>query len=313
MRLTAVALLSAAVASAHPNPGDKLNKPPVHPNLDYLEAGLEEYLPETSYTLHEWNNGYIPEQCKKIVTGGVDPGTHFNPADIQTFDVKYADCGDPWVFCHHRNSNASIDTMARQFGKLPIQMRQWVRHVIDLPDKGRHAYEWDGTVTFFAAGEHMMTVIAHETGHSLDLSGAYPDRSLSNSDRWWREYDQDSHVPDPYSASNAIEDVAQNTVVAVHDVNVPGGYPGVEPGWAGIVHQLHLVEAEAREAGEGNSILIPGHNRQCTHRMPASKPVPIGGGGKRRGAAPDVSLRSGVEVIDTSGRQQKHSRCTMTW
>lgn len=61
MRLTAAALLSAVAVSAHPNPGDKLNKPPVHPNLDYLEAGLEQYLPETSYTLHEWNNGYIPE------------------------------------------------------------------------------------------------------------------------------------------------------------------------------------------------------------------------------------------------------------
>ena len=61
MRLTAAALLSAVAVSAHPNPGDKLTKPPVHPNLDYLEAGLEKYLPETSYTLHEWNNGYIPE------------------------------------------------------------------------------------------------------------------------------------------------------------------------------------------------------------------------------------------------------------
>lgn len=30
-------------------------------------------------------------RCKKIVTGGVDSGTHYNPADIQTFDVKYAD------------------------------------------------------------------------------------------------------------------------------------------------------------------------------------------------------------------------------
>ncbi|KAJ3496403.1 hypothetical protein NLG97_g2688 [Lecanicillium saksenae] len=278
MRLTAAAILSAVAVSAHPDPGNKLTKPPVHPNLDYLEAGLEKYLPETSYTLHEWNNGYIPEECKKIVTGGVDSGTHFNPSDFQIFDVKYDDCGDPWVFCHHRHSNASIDTMARQFGKLPIQMRQWVRHVIDVPDSGRHAYEWDGT-----------------TAHSLDLSGAYPDKSLSNSDRWWNEYNQDSHVPDPYSASNAIEDVAQNTVVAIHDSN------------------LHLVEAEAREAGEGNSILIPGHNKQCTHRMPASKPVPINGNSKRRGPAPDVSLKSGVKVIDTSNRQHKHSNCTFTW
>lgn len=203
--------------------------------------------------------------------------------------------------------------MARQFGKMPIQMRQWVRHVIDLPDKSRHAYEWNGTTTFFAAGENMMTVIVHETSHSLDLSGAYTDKSLSNSDRWWAAYDKDGYVPDPYSASNAVEDVAQNTVVAVHDVNVPGGYPSVEPNWSRIVNQLHLVEQEARETGEGHSILIPGHNVKCTHRMPSSDPVPISDSGKRRGAAPDVSLRSGVKVIDTSKRQVVHSNCNLTW
>lgn len=221
-------------------------------------------------------------------------------------------CGDPWVFCHHRNSNASIDTMARQFGKMPIQMRQWVRHVVDLPDTARHAYEVNGIVTFFNPGENMMTVIVHETGHSLDLSGAYPDKSLSNSDRWWTEYDQDSHVPDPYSQSNAIEDVAQNTVVAVYDSNVPGGFPGVEPNWGGIQHQLHLVEAEGREAGEGNSVLIPGHNAKCTHRMPSSNPVPIDGKA-RRNPPPDVSFKSGVKIIDTSNRKQMHSNCSLTW
>lgn len=62
MRLTTAAALLAAVVSAHPNPGDKLSKPPLHPNLDYLKAGLDKWLPETGYTLNKWNNGYIPSE-----------------------------------------------------------------------------------------------------------------------------------------------------------------------------------------------------------------------------------------------------------
>jgi len=35
--------------------------------------------------------------------------------------------------------------MGLQFGKLPIQMREWVRHVIDVPGASGWAFEWDGT------------------------------------------------------------------------------------------------------------------------------------------------------------------------
>jgi hypothetical protein len=34
--------------------------------------------------------------------------------------------------------------MAQQFGKVPIQMRQWIRHVIDVPADSGWAFEWDG-------------------------------------------------------------------------------------------------------------------------------------------------------------------------
>ncbi|KAJ3496057.1 hypothetical protein NLG97_g2944 [Lecanicillium saksenae] len=310
--VAAVAALAIGV-SAHPDPyRDKLNRPTVHDNLDYLKLGMNQWLPETTYTLSEWNNGYMPEECKNIVTGKADGGgTQYNPNDFQIFDVHYDDCGEPWQFCHHRSSNSSIDTVARLFGKLPIQMRQWIRHVIDVPSQQGHAFEWNGSVIFFAA-DNSITVFAHETAHSLDLNGAYADHALSYSDRWWNEYDQDWQVPDPYSNSNGIEDVAQCTVVSVFDVNVPGGFPSVEPNWGGIEHQIHLIQAEARDAGEGNSILIPGHNKECTHRMPHSNPVPMNGNSKR-GPAPDVRMRSNVTLIDTSKRVEKHSGCTLTW
>ena len=38
--------------------------------------------------------------------------------------------------------------MTKQFGKVPIQMRQWVRHVIDVPADSGWAFEFDGMWVF---------------------------------------------------------------------------------------------------------------------------------------------------------------------
>lgn len=206
--------------------------------------------------------------------------------------------------------------MARQFGKMPIQMRQWIRHVVDVPADGGWAFETDGTITFIRPIEGMMTTMVHETGHSLDLSGAYNMPSISDNDNWWDNYNQDPNVPDPYAQSNMIEDVAQTTVVAVFNENVPGKFESVQPNWRNIFHQYATIITQARNAGHGNSIIVPGENQQCTHRMPASKPVPKSGSAKARaalGVMPDVSLKSGVKVIDTSHRDKSTTKCNLHW
>lgn len=164
-----------------------------------------------------------------------------------------------------------------------------------------------------------MPVVVHETGHSLDLSGAYTDKPMSSSDRWWDNYNQDSNVPDTYSQSNAIEDVAQNTVVAVFNENVPGGFASIEPDYEKISHQYYTLISEAIDVGQGNNLFKPGQSAQCTHRMPPSKPVPVGGSKarsvhQRRGAAPVVGLSNNVTEIVT-GREgaKKRSDCALRW
>lgn len=67
-----------------------------------------------------------------------------------------------------------------RFGKLPVLTRQWVRHIIALPDPaGGHAYNWNGNIAMFNIIDNM-DVFVHESGHSLDLLGAYADKPLSS-------------------------------------------------------------------------------------------------------------------------------------
>jgi hypothetical protein len=164
----------------------------------------------------------------------------------------------------------------------------------------------------------MLSVILHETAHSLDLSGAYKDQPLSSSDTWWNNYNQDSHVPDNYAQSNAIEDVAQNTVVAIFNENVPGGFGTIEPNWNNLFHQYSTIIGESNDAGKGNGLLTPGHNEGCTHRMPSSAPVAVDGKKRRdakaRRSAPKVELSRHIVPIHTGRRGlDKHSNCTLTW
>ena len=106
-------------------------------------------------------------------------------------------------------------------------MRQWIRHLIALPDSNTHAYSQGGNIAMFNKIDSM-DLFVHETGHSLDLLGAYPVQPLSSSAEWLDSYNQDEDVPDPYSQTNQIENVAQNTVVAFFDKIVSGGFGTVE-------------------------------------------------------------------------------------
>ena len=143
-----------------------------------------------------------------------------------------------------------------------------------------------------------LTVFIHETGHSLDLFGAYPDNPLSSSKNWLKSYAQDTHVPDPYSQTKQVENLAQNTVVAAYDLNVPGGIQSVEPRWRGLRNQLRTIEEE-QSVNEG--FLLRGG--VCNKRLENSKAVRVDGQSKNRTARglaepPDVGLSGSVDVIE---------------
>ena len=164
-----------------------------------------------------------------------------------------------------------------------------------------YAYNWAGNIAMFDRINGDLTVFIHETGHSLDLLGAYPDKPLSNSTRWLAQYARDSHVPDPYSQTNQREDVAQNTVVAAYDLNVRGGFGVVEPGWDKVFHQFDTIKLEQMKAG--GTLLVRGG--LCGKRLQNSEAVKVEGSSRIRargqGGPPDVGLSDGVDVIEAVG------------
>lgn len=161
---------------------------------------------------------------------------------------------------------------------LPVGMRNWNRHILTLPGNN-YAYNSGGNIAFFGTTSGNMDVAVHETGHSLDLLGAYPDTgasSLSGSQLWIDNYNMDSNVPDNYARTNQVENVAQNTVVSVYDKNVPNGFGGAQPNWNNIFHQYATLQSKA-----GNQILPGG---TCDRKLVNSAPVPMSDSARVRSA-----------------------------
>ena len=81
---TTLALLTALVSS------QRLTKPPLQQNLDNLKQGFIDNLKPVASTRTAFQAGYIPSDCKKIAQR-----EGFSPADIQSWNVKYADVSAP--------------------------------------------------------------------------------------------------------------------------------------------------------------------------------------------------------------------------
>ncbi|KAI4125533.1 MAG: hypothetical protein LQ338_004181 [Usnochroma carphineum] len=303
-RATTMATFSVLATLTHA----QLSKPPLHPNLDYLQQGLLDNLQPAPSTWDQWGAGWIPADCQTMTQNA-----GLNPLDVETFNVHYDDCPTAWVLCRHTSSPDPLSNMVDLFGRLPVQTRQWVRHMIALPDpNGGYAYNWNGNIAMFNRIDGDLTVFLHESGHSLDLLGAYADKPLSSSQNWLDNYNQDSNVPDPYAQNNQIENVAQNTVVDSFNLNVPGGFASVESGWSNISHQYATVQTEQRNAG---NLLVPGGT--CTARLTNSAPVAQTSSkrwlqGRGLGPKPNVELAAGLQVIP-SKEFSTEGQCQLHW
>ena len=286
----------AALALAH------LDKAPLTKDLNYLHAGLVAHLPPQAGTYSKWDPGWIPADCKAIIES-----KQLSATDVQVYSVHYNDCNTPWIMCRHKASLNPLLELIDHFSRVPVRSRQWVRHVIDLPDHSSHqnyAFNANGNIALINKADATLAVLIHETAHSLDLQFAFQDKPLSGSKTWNSSFAKDSKVPDGYAQTRMIEDVAQNTVVATYNLNVPGGFANVQPGWKAIYNQYSTVQTEASGAG---NLLVPGGT--CWQRMANSPPVqtsdkrnPFHGRGVVRPRAnemvPDVSLPEEIDEIE---------------
>ncbi|KAK3192075.1 hypothetical protein K4F52_001702 [Lecanicillium sp. MT-2017a] len=270
----------------------RLDKPVINPpfpggGLDSLSQGLLDNLKPTHSTSDDWTPGWIPKDCKAIAEG-----SGFSANDITPFNIHYDDCGDAWVFCRHKDSPLSKIDMIDIFGRLPVRMRQFIRHIVALP----------GTKSAGSSGDNIqmngpigITVYVHEIGHSLD-SHAFDAKygaPFSNSKVWIDNYNMDSAVTDSYAQSSQQENFAQETVVSLFDKVVPGGVGTIQPNWRAIFHQYATLQ------GYIGDIIIPGG--QCTHRLTNSPAVPKSNSARLfmdEAAKPDVALSDNVTEIE---------------
>ena len=279
----------------------RLDKPILNKDLSYLHDGLVAHLPGKPAHYSTWNPGWIPQDCSNIIFTA-----NLSNTDVDVYNVQYEDCSTPWIICRHKDSPNSLEQLLDTFSQVPVRARQFVRHVVALPDKkdtGSHAYNSNGNIALFNEAASHVAVLVHETGHSLDLLGAYSIDHLSTSQNWTDAMAKDSKVPDGYAQSNVREDVAQNTVVAAFDINVPGGFGKIQPKAGEIWNQYFLIEKEASIAG---NLLNPGG--KCGRRLTNSPPVPMvqpshsSGPAHRRALmeAPDVTLPEEIEEIPST-------------
>ncbi|OAA60014.1 Metallopeptidase, catalytic domain protein [Cordyceps fumosorosea ARSEF 2679] len=280
--LAAAALLPAAAAT--------LDKPVIKPpfpngGLGSLGPDLMSSLPIAAHTTTDWDADHLPRDCKTLAQGA-----GFSPLDVSAFDIHYDDCkAQPWVFCRHKDSPLSKTDMTELFGRLPVRMRQFIRHIIALPGQRSAGSAGDNIQM---NGDCEITVFIHETGHSLDSHAFDPKLGVpfSNGKAWTDAYHKDTAVTDDYGRTSQQENFAQETVVSVYDKNVEGGIGKIQPNAQAIRNAYTTLETYI-----GN-IIIPGG--ECTHRLENSPSVPKADSARTRLVARAEPVGEGLTRIE---------------
>ncbi|ATY62579.1 catalytic domain [Cordyceps militaris] len=278
----AAALLSVASAT--------LDKPVIKPpfpngGLGSLGPDLMSSLKVAAHTADDWGKDYLPRDCKNLAKGA-----GFSPLDVSAFNIRYSDCPkQPWVFCRHKDAPLSKRDLAELFGRLPVRMRQFVRHIIALPGQRSAGSAGDNIQM---NGDCEITVFIHETGHSLDSHAFDPVYGVpfSNGKAWLDAYGRDSAVTDDYGRTSQQENFAQEMVVSVYDRNVKGGIGKIQPNAQAIRNAYTTLE---KYIGD---IIIPGG--KCTHRLENSPAVPKADSARTRLVARTEPVGEGLTRIE---------------
>jgi hypothetical protein len=75
--------------------------------------------------VHLESNGILglPLRCKAVAES-----EGLNPYDINVYNVHYEDCNQAWVMCRHHGAQVTLEQMIDNFGRLPVGLRNVVRH-----------------------------------------------------------------------------------------------------------------------------------------------------------------------------------------
>lgn len=231
---------------------------------NYLNDGLAAHLPPATAAYTKWKPGSLPAVCRTQIDAENQKLSAINADiqklsanDVEVYNVLYDDCSVPWVICRHKHSPDAIPILISTFGRVPVRARQFVRHVMVMP---RHmnltssGYYAKGTIVLYSRYDSHLISVLHETAHCLDFLGAYKDYPInfSTSQAWMDAVGKDSKVPSVYASGSFREDLAESTLVAVFDRNVPGEIMKVKKYWQSIRSQYAIIQ---RQLGDK---LMPG-------------------------------------------------------
>ncbi|KAI5867483.1 hypothetical protein GGS23DRAFT_179519 [Durotheca rogersii] len=292
----------SAFAADAGNPGDPglapNTMPAVSPEFDFdnvVEKGLREHLPLTSSTFKVWDNGMIPQDCKHHVES-----YGYRATDFEVVEVTYADCEKPWIMCRLKGSKTDNTRMAETFGRMPIGMRELVKHVMIMEfDKMKPAAAYSVADIIAISDEfYMHHIFTHELSHSLDshieVPGVTPPNSggFSSTKAWKDMFDEDTAAISEYGRSGWPENLADSGVVALFDIVVPGGAGTINPNWTSCFHQY------ANYKTAYGHVVTPGVKLNCTKRVDDS-PIVQAGDGKSNGNTTD----EGGDSSDSDGNK----------
>ena len=98
---------------------DRLDKPPLADNLDYLQKGLLQSLPSTNGWYAQWVPNWIPADCKSLTEDA-----NLSATDVEVFNVQYDDVGiGAYVRAlRHSDTNLFLSSVSqRSLDSLPAQ------------------------------------------------------------------------------------------------------------------------------------------------------------------------------------------------
>ncbi|KAF2251888.1 hypothetical protein BU26DRAFT_516626 [Trematosphaeria pertusa] len=213
-----------------------------------LDEKDERKPPFAASTVNKWDAGSYPQFCydtANAAKGTDDPRRNCEIANVEVFDVAYADCPDkPWTVCRCTDAQLSVDQMVNAFGRVPPGVRSHVVHIFILdgsrPDGSIGKSGGSNNDRFVIRGPIDDAAFAHESFHSVD-------KGFSSQSTFTDAYDADSCVPDNYANSSPAEDFAQLGTWLDYDINgVPiSSYLDKDQGC--MKNQLEAVRAYATQ------------------------------------------------------------------
>ncbi|XDG07535.1 hypothetical protein ABKA04_007150 [Annulohypoxylon sp. FPYF3050] len=301
----------------HPDKPNAL--PAIKPAFDWnglIEQGLMDNLPPTPSHIKFMADGKFPKDC-------MDKAKEKNhgPDEFEVFEIFYQDCHIPWVMCRLKDTKINATTVADMFGRMPLGMREYIKHVIvfkpeDLPG----AAAWDAAdVLAISEDSFKLFIFAHEMSHSLDahveIPGVTPpgQGGLSQSQRWAEQYALDNATVSEYARTQWAENLAETGIIALYNNVVPNGIGNFHQNQPfEVYHQFATYTTYYRD------MITPSKNRTCQRRVPESQLVYWPNSTAEGIPVEDSRTKSGVPMVQPGAFEknttfvQPHSGCQHT-